>query len=172
MPSKRLTCITLTILLLILLELISSLEVLLQWEVNYYNILFFMFLFSFANMFSTLEILLWMVSQMRTSGQRWRSKSLLLQKKQKDRFLFLALLSLRATPTAYGSSQARGRIGAVATSLRQSHSNTRSEPYSSQQRRILTHWARPGIKPSSSWIVVRSVTTEPQWELPRQIHSL
>ena len=75
MPSKRLTCITLTILLLILLELISSLEVLLQWEVNYYNILFFMFLFSFANMFSTLEILLWMVSQMQTSGQRWKSES-------------------------------------------------------------------------------------------------
>ena len=127
MPSKRLTCITLTILLLILLELISSLEVLLQWEVNYYNILFFMFLFSFANMFSTLEILLWMVSQMRTSGQRWKSESLLLQKKQKDRFLFLALLSLRATPTAYGSSQARGPTGTVATGLCQSHSNTGSK---------------------------------------------
>ena len=115
MPSKWLTCITLTILLLILLELISSLEVLLQWEVNYYNILFFMFLFSFANMFSTLEILLWMVSQMRTSGQRWRSKSLLLQKKQKDRFLFLVLLSFWGTPTAYGGSQARGPTGTVAT---------------------------------------------------------
>jgi len=33
-----------------------------------------------------------------------------------------------AVPAAYGGSQARGRIGAVATSLRQSHSNSGSEP--------------------------------------------
>ena len=34
----------------------------------------------------------------------------------------------RATPMAYGGSQARGLIGAVATGLRQSHSNVGSEP--------------------------------------------
>ena len=33
-----------------------------------------------------------------------------------------------AAPVAYGGSQARGRIGAVAASLRQSHSNAGSEP--------------------------------------------
>ena len=33
-----------------------------------------------------------------------------------------------AAPTANGGSQARGRIGAVATGLRQSHSNAGSEP--------------------------------------------
>ena len=33
----------------------------------------------------------------------------------------------RAAPVAYGGSQARGLIGAVATSLLQSHSNARSE---------------------------------------------
>ena len=33
-----------------------------------------------------------------------------------------------AAPTAYGGSQARGRIGAVATGQRQSHSNSGSEP--------------------------------------------
>ena len=33
-----------------------------------------------------------------------------------------------AAPTAYGGSQARGPIGAVATGLRQSHSNAGSEP--------------------------------------------
>ena len=33
-----------------------------------------------------------------------------------------------AASTAYGGSQARGRIGAVATGLRQSHSNAGSEP--------------------------------------------
>ena len=35
----------------------------------------------------------------------------------------------RATPTAFGGSQPRGLIGAVATGLHQSHSNTGSEPH-------------------------------------------
>ena len=47
-------------------------------------------------------------------------------------FLFVCLLGFfllfRALPVAYGSSQARGRIGAVAVSLHHSHSNARSEP--------------------------------------------
>ena len=44
-------------------------------------------------------------------------------------FFFLSfLLFLWAAPTAYRSSQARGRIEAVATGLRQSHSNAGSEP--------------------------------------------
>ena len=34
----------------------------------------------------------------------------------------------RAVPTAYGSSQARGRIRATAATLHHSHSNSRSEP--------------------------------------------
>ena len=34
----------------------------------------------------------------------------------------------RAAPMAYGGSQAKGLIGAVATSLNQSHSNMGSEP--------------------------------------------
>ena len=29
----------------------------------------------------------------------------------------------------------------------------------------LTHWSRPAFKPMSSWIVVRLVSTEPQWEV-------
>jgi len=33
-----------------------------------------------------------------------------------------------AVPASYGGSQARGQIGAVGTSLRQSHSNAGSEP--------------------------------------------
>ena len=55
----------------------------------------------------------------------------------------------RATPAAYGGSQARGQIGAVVAS--HSHSNAGS----------LIHWARPGLKPSSSWILVGFVTSEP-----------
>ena len=56
---------------------------------------------------------------------------------------------------AYGGSQARGRIGAVTTSLHHSHSSTRA----------LTHWVRPGIEPTSSWILVRFISAEPWWEL-------
>ena len=33
----------------------------------------------------------------------------------------------RAVPSAYGSSQARGRIGAIAAGLCHSHSNARSD---------------------------------------------
>ena len=43
-------------------------------------------------------------------------------------FLFLFFVFSRATPVAYGRSQARGLIGAVAASLWLRHSNTRSEP--------------------------------------------
>ena len=35
----------------------------------------------------------------------------------------------KAAPTAYGSSQARGQIGAVVADLYHSHSNARSEPH-------------------------------------------
>ena len=43
-------------------------------------------------------------------------------------FFFVFFLFLWVAPTAYGGSQARGRIGAAATGLRQSHSNSGSEP--------------------------------------------
>ena len=43
--------------------------------------------------------------------------------------LSLFFFSFRAIPTAYGGSQARGRIGAVATGLHHSHSNAASEPH-------------------------------------------
>ena len=47
------------------------------------------------------------------------------------------------------------RIWAASETYTTAHSNTRS----------LTHWARPGIKPVSSWILVRLVSTEPEREL-------
>ena len=37
--------------------------------------------------------------------------------------------------------------------------------YHSSRCESLTHWARPGIEPESSWILVGFVTTEPQQEL-------
>ena len=54
----------------------------------------------------------------------------------------------RATPKAYGGSQARGRIGVAAAGLH--YSNARS----------LTH-SRPGIEPASSWTLGRFVSAEP-----------
>ena len=41
---------------------------------------------------------------------------------------YLFICFSRAAPVAYGGCQARGRIGAVDASLRQSHSNAGSEP--------------------------------------------
>ena len=44
-------------------------------------------------------------------------------------FIYLCLFAISwAAPVAYGGSQARGRIRAVAAGLRLSHSNTGSEP--------------------------------------------
>ena len=42
--------------------------------------------------------------------------------------LFVLFLLFRATPAAYGGSQARGPIGATAPGLHHSHSNAESEP--------------------------------------------
>ena len=42
--------------------------------------------------------------------------------------LFVCFCLFRVTPMAYGSSQARVLIGAVAAGLRHSHSNLGSEP--------------------------------------------
>ena len=88
-------------------------------------------------------------------------------------FFFIILL-FRATPAAHGGSQARGRIRATAASLHHSHS---------QQHRIraasathttahgnagsLTHGARPGIEPTTSWVLVGRVSTAPRRALGR-----
>ena len=57
-------------------------------------------------------------------------------------FIYLFILGLfRATPTAYGSPQARGLIRAIATGLHYSHRNTGSATYATAQgnARSLTH---------------------------------
>ena len=91
-----------------------------------------------------------------------------------ENFEFLSFFPVfsRAAPTAYGGSQARGRTRAVATGLCQSHSTVGSGPclwpYTTAHGNAgsLTHWARPGIKPKSSWILVWFISVEPQWEFP------
>ena len=76
-----------------------------------------------------------------------------------------------ATPALYGGSQAKGQIGAVATALCHSHSNVRSKPHpvtyttAHGNAGSLTQWARPGIKPASSWMLIRFISTEPWQEL-------
>ena len=58
-------------------------------------------------------------------------------------------------PLAYASATAMSDLSCVCN-LHQS----------SRQHWILNHWARPGIEPVSSWIVVRFVSAEPWRELP------
>ena len=82
----------------------------------------------------------------------------------------------RASPVAYGSSQARGRIGAITAGLCHSHSNLQIQAVSATyppahgNTRSLTHWVRLGIEPESSWRLVGLVTTEPKRDLPRWIY--
>ena len=78
-------------------------------------------------------------------------------------FLPSFLLLFRAACVAYGSSQAGGRIGATAASLPHSHSNLGSRLHlwptyttAHGNNGSLTHWARPGIEPATSWILVES----------------
>ena len=66
----------------------------------------------------------------------------------------------RATPMAYGNSQTRCQVRALAASLCHSHSNRGSLP----------HWVRPGIKHASSWVLAVLVTAEPWRELPHGLY--
>ena len=56
------------------------------------------------------------------------------------------VLLFTAAPAAYGRSQARGRIGAAATSLHRSHSKAPSEPHLQPTPKLL---ARRILKPLS-----------------------
>ena len=84
-------------------------------------------------------------------------------------FFFFVFLG----PTAYGGSQARGLIGAVAASLSHSHSHSHSQiraasvTYTTAHRNpnSLTHGARAGIKPATSGFLVGFVSTAPRREL-------
>lgn len=76
-------------------------------------------------------------------------------------WLFVCFLSLsRATPMAYGGSQARGLIWAVATSLHHRHkqrgiwATSATYTIAHGNARSSTCWARPGIKPATSWFLV------------------
>ena len=79
-------------------------------------------------------------------------------------FIFIYLFWIfRVASTVWESCQASGWIGAVAAGLSATcttvHSNARS----------LTRWARPGIEPLSSRILVGFITGEPPRKLPKAI---
>ena len=83
-------------------------------------------------------------------------------------FFFFVFYLFRAAPVAYRGSQARGWIRAVTAGL--CHSNTKSKPCLWPIPQLMamldpTHWVRPEIEPTSSWMLVRFVFTEPHWEL-------
>ena len=81
-------------------------------------------------------------------------------------FFFFSFLLVKATHAAYGGSQARGRIRATAAGLQHRIWAT-SVTYTTAHgnARFLTHWARAGIKPATSWFLVGFLSTEPQREL-------
>ena len=86
-------------------------------------------------------------------------------------YVFIHFL-FRATPITYGKCPGEGLNRNTAAVLPHSHSNTGSEQclWPIQARRYtrsLTHWARPWIKPTSSWIILRFISTVTQWELPQ-----
>ena len=79
-------------------------------------------------------------------------------------FSFFFFFFFRVAPIAYGRSQDRGQIRAAAAGHSHSHSDARSEPCLQPTPQLmampdpLTHQVRPGIKPTSSWILVLFLT--------------
>ena len=85
-------------------------------------------------------------------------------------FLFSFFFFFRAETAAYRNAKSRGSnrsrshwpmpqphgIWVASVTYTTAHGNIRS----------LTHWARPGIKPTSSWILVRFISAEPPQGLP------
>ena len=84
---------------------------------------------------------------------------------------FFFFSPFRAVPVAYGISQARGWIWAIAAGLHRSSqqcqiwatSATHTTAHSNTG--LLTHWARPGIETASSWIPDGFVSAAPKQEL-------
>ena len=81
--------------------------------------------------------------------------------------IFLFVCFFRATPEAYGGSQTKGQIGATDAGPHCSRRNTGAMPvtYTTAYSIARALTPRPGIKPASSWMLVKFVSAEPQWEL-------
>ena len=87
-------------------------------------------------------------------------------------FFFVFCPFSRATPTAYGGSQARGSNRSYScrwTPEPQQHQIQASATYTTAHGNAgsLTCWVRPGIEPATSWFLVGFVSTMP----PRELHN-
>ena len=87
-------------------------------------------------------------------------------------FVFFVGLLFRATPAAHGGSQARSPIRATAASLRHSYSNSRSNPCLQTIPQLmampdpyLKPLSKARIEPTTSWFLIRFVSTAPWWQL-------
>ena len=83
--------------------------------------------------------------------------------------LLILFFFLRAAPAAYGSSQARGQIRSAAAAYATATAPATQDPsHVAEAHRntgSLNHWAKPGMEPVSSRILVGFVTAELQQEL-------
>ena len=88
--------------------------------------------------------------------------------------LLIFFFFFTAAPVAYGSSEARGQIRVAAAGLCHTHSNSGSElplwpaPQLIAMPDPLTHWVRPGMEPTSSWILVGFLTCWDTTETPEK----
>ena len=84
--------------------------------------------------------------------------------------IFKIYFLYRASLVAYGSSRARGWIGAAPAGLHHGHGNARSElhlwPTARGNARSLTHWVTPESEPASSRILVGFLTNWATTETP------
>ena len=71
--------------------------------------------------------------------------------------IFLFFLLFRASPVAYGSSQAWGLIGAAAASLRQIRSASVTYTTAHGNAGSLNSMSKARVEPTSSWILVRHI---------------
>ena len=90
-------------------------------------------------------------------------------------FFFFFFLLFRATHVAYRGSQERGWIRPTAAGLYQPQprriwASSSTYTIAPSNAESLTHWARPGIEPSTSWLLVRFTSAVSQWELLPEIY--
>ena len=79
--------------------------------------------------------------------------------------LFFVFCPFRAAPTAYGGSQHRGLIRAIAATAMSDPSHVCDLHHSSWQQWILNPLSEAGPEPATSWFLVRFVSSVPRWEL-------
>ena len=86
--------------------------------------------------------------------------------------IFFFFFFFKAASVAYGSSPARGQIRAAAASYRHSYTRSQLCLWPTLQAHgnagSLTYWARPEIKPTSSWILAGFLMHWATMETPPQ----